>query len=515
MVNLPADTQLCARALQGGDVFWLPAASVSLLGQTQYGALVPSSKPGLTIAPVAGSGADYDPGYPNPATTTCGIADAFAYLIAAGQAQKYELRLLPGVFSCTSQINMLAGTLPTKSNPQRGLRMTGSGTFTSDASSQAGSEIYLNASIGSIPFLTYGGGYGSGSPPYLSDLHLAHFNVNGGNNNPSKLLDCSQDELPSHFLIEDITATNPGSNASTIPEFDMSGNEDSMIRDCHGATQMGLTYPAAGGIGQIEGGNWGGIWLFGNDISVYALTMTNAWWMEPASSPTPSTTVTASFYGNAWQGASGVDAFAIPSTQTYPNTVWANFYGGTQAANASQYHLTNASGTSGGTNLVASYFGVRLAGGTFVNTPTAPNTVQIARWLPAWGAVTSLTDNSDAYLLILEPVMRGTPDYRTGLTTTDSTATTVWSPTSAGQIYVAHMVIYSTAWSSGGPLYKVNFTQNGVSKNVSTTAISANNQLQSASLPFVPDSGTSITRQLGGTTGSWTVVVACAVYRLA
>lgn len=104
-------------------------------------------------------------------------------------------------------------------------------------------------------------------------------------------------------------------------------------------------------------------------------------------------------------------------------------------------------------------------------------------------------------------------DVRTGITTADASAKTLYTVPAAGQTFRLTARIYATAGSASAN-YQVTWTENGftVIRNLSVTAIDVPVELSSEIIQ--PDNGTKITAQITSDT-STTVNVASSVERIA
>ena len=102
-------------------------------------------------------------------------------------------------------------------------------------------------------------------------------------------------------------------------------------------------------------------------------------------------------------------------------------------------------------------------------------------------------------------------DNRTGLTTADSSAKTLYTTTAAGQFYRVSARILATSGTSA--TYKIGWTEGGTAQSVSLT-VSAANTPYYETFTIQPDNGTAITAQLTAVTSS-TVNVGASVEELA
>jgi hypothetical protein len=104
-------------------------------------------------------------------------------------------------------------------------------------------------------------------------------------------------------------------------------------------------------------------------------------------------------------------------------------------------------------------------------------------------------------------------DNRTGITSADGSAITLYTTTGANQLYRVFFRIYCTAYTSGTPTYTLAWTENTASKTASINVTALNATSVQGGL-IQPDNNTNITVQVTGTfTG--TVKVGAAVERIA
>jgi hypothetical protein len=102
-------------------------------------------------------------------------------------------------------------------------------------------------------------------------------------------------------------------------------------------------------------------------------------------------------------------------------------------------------------------------------------------------------------------------DNRTGLTTADASATTLYTTTGSGQVYEISARILATAGLSA--TYVIKWTEGGVAQSVSLKVTATDTEVHDT-FTIQPDSGTAITAQLTSVTSS-TVNVACSVKEIA
>ena len=113
----------------------------------------------------------------------------------------------------------------------------------------------------------------------------------------------------------------------------------------------------------------------------------------------------------------------------------------------------------------------------------------------------------------ISPIYSG--DNRTGLTTADSAAKTLYTTTAAGQLYRLMGRILATAGTSPSATYTIKWTEGGatITKTLSISALDSDSDL---SILIQPDNGTAITAQLTAISGTGTTVnVAATVEQMA
>lgn len=97
-------------------------------------------------------------------------------------------------------------------------------------------------------------------------------------------------------------------------------------------------------------------------------------------------------------------------------------------------------------------------------------------------------------------------DNRTGLTTADGAATTLYTTVAANNIFRVSADIFATAAVTGTATYTIKWTENGTTQSMAVTS-TVINTLGTASNLIRPDNATTITFQLTGVfTGTFTVV---------
>ena len=106
-------------------------------------------------------------------------------------------------------------------------------------------------------------------------------------------------------------------------------------------------------------------------------------------------------------------------------------------------------------------------------------------------------------------------DVRTGLTAVDSAAKTLYTTTSAGQLYRLMGRILATAGTSPSATYTIKWTEGGatITKTLTISALDSDSDL---SILIQPDNATAITAQLTAISGTGTTVnVAATVEQMA
>ncbi len=146
-----------------------------------------------------------------------------------------------------------------------------------------------------------------------------------------------------------------------------------------------------------------------------------------------------------------------------------------------------------------------IAEGVVANLSEYPDMVtEATNIMQAFDA--SLVYNNVSTALLGVPVIYGTPDTRTGLTSADGSPVTIYTTTGAGQVYRVQADLYSTAAVTGTATYTVAWTENSTPQSITVTATSVNVNGTATAL-IRPDSGTTITGQLTGVfTGTFNVV---------
>jgi hypothetical protein len=99
----------------------------------------------------------------------------------------------------------------------------------------------------------------------------------------------------------------------------------------------------------------------------------------------------------------------------------------------------------------------------------------------------------------------GTPDARTGVTTTDASAITVYTTVQAGQVLQLQARILATAGTSPSATYTIKWTEGGAVITKSLT-ISALDSDSTYSAIIQPDTTTGITAQITAVSGTGTTV---------
>ena len=106
-------------------------------------------------------------------------------------------------------------------------------------------------------------------------------------------------------------------------------------------------------------------------------------------------------------------------------------------------------------------------------------------------------------------------DNRTGVTTADASAKTLYTTTGSGQLYRLMGRILATAGTSPSATYKLIWTEGGTTQT-KTLTISALDTDSDLSILIQPDNGTAITAQLTAISGTGTTVnVAATVEAMA
>ena len=105
-------------------------------------------------------------------------------------------------------------------------------------------------------------------------------------------------------------------------------------------------------------------------------------------------------------------------------------------------------------------------------------------------------------------------DNRTGLTTADSVATTLYTSTAANQLYRVSAQIFATAAVTGTASYTITWTEHGTTQTMVVTSTTVNTQATTNQI-IRPDNGTAITARLTFAAASGTFSVAGLVEQLA
>ena len=93
----------------------------------------------------------------------------------------------------------------------------------------------------------------------------------------------------------------------------------------------------------------------------------------------------------------------------------------------------------------------------------------------------------------------GSPDLRTGVTTADASAITIFSSTASGTRYEVKARILATAGSSA--TYTISWTEGGVTQSVALTITAVDTEVHD-NFVIAPDAGTDITAQITALTSS-------------